>query len=69
MGLIGCSETSVRNYRSSPHNSPGECSSHLLHGGSLKSSVIQIDRKNVRVMTHYVSKYNFNISAFVGFFV
>ena len=54
MGLIGCPETLVISYRSSLHNSPGECSSHLLCGGSLKSSMIKIDRKNVRVMTHYV---------------
>ena len=64
MGLIGCSETSVRNYRSSLHNSPGDCSSHLLRGGSLKSSMMKIDRKNVGVVTQYVSK-----SAFVGFIV
>jgi len=34
---MGCPETSVRNYQYSPRNSPVECSSHLLHGGSLKS--------------------------------
>ena len=33
---IGCPETSVRNYHYSLHNSPVECGSHLLRGGSLK---------------------------------
>ena len=39
MGLIGCPETSVINYRHSPRNNPEEHSSHLLRGGSLKSHV------------------------------
>ena len=37
MGPIGCPETSVRNYRYLLRNSPEECSTHLLRGGSRKS--------------------------------
>jgi hypothetical protein len=33
----GCAETSAINYHYSLCNNPEECSSHLLHGGSLKS--------------------------------
>jgi hypothetical protein len=36
MGLIGCPETSVRNYHYTLRNSPEERSYHLLRGGSLK---------------------------------
>ena len=32
----GCLEKSVRIYNSSLRNNPGECSSHILRGGSLK---------------------------------
>ena len=39
MGLKGCPETSVRNYHYSLRNNPGERSSKLLRGGSLKSRV------------------------------
>jgi hypothetical protein len=39
MGPIGCAETSVTNYHYSLRNDPEECSSHLLRGGSLKSSI------------------------------
>ena len=38
MGQISCSETSVRNYHYSLRNIQEERSSHLLSGGSLKSS-------------------------------
>jgi hypothetical protein len=38
MRQIGCPRTSVRNYHYSLHNNPEECSSHLLCGGSLKST-------------------------------
>jgi hypothetical protein len=38
MGQIGCPKTSVWNYHYSLHNNPEECSSHLLCGGSLKST-------------------------------
>jgi len=37
IGLIGCPETSVRNYHYSLLNNSEERSFHLLHGGSLKS--------------------------------
>jgi len=37
MGLIGCPETSLRNYHYSPRNNPEERSSQALRGGSLKS--------------------------------
>jgi len=37
MEPIGGPETSVRNYHYSLRNKPEESSSHLLHGGSLKS--------------------------------
>ena len=37
MEPIGCPETSVRNFQFSLRNNPKECSSHILHGGSLKS--------------------------------
>ena len=40
IGPIGCSETSVRNYRYSLRNCPEERSSHLLRSGSLKSRVV-----------------------------
>jgi hypothetical protein len=33
-GLIGCSETSVRNYHYSLLNNPKELSPHLLRGGT-----------------------------------
>ena len=39
MGLIGCSEMSVRNCHFSLCNSPEELISQLLHGGSLKSCI------------------------------
>jgi hypothetical protein len=39
MGLIGCPETSVRNYHYSLHNYPKEGSSKLLHGRNLKSRI------------------------------
>jgi hypothetical protein len=39
MGPIGCSETSVSNYRYSLRNNPEERSSPLLRGGSLKSTL------------------------------
>ena len=35
----GCPKTSVRNYHYSLHNNPEQCSSHLLHGKSLKSHI------------------------------
>jgi len=41
MGLIGCPETSVRNYYSM-RNKPEERSSHLLRGGSLKSDMLML---------------------------
>ena len=37
IGLIGCPETSVRNYHSSLCNNPEEHTSYLLRGGNLKS--------------------------------
>ena len=40
MGLLGCPETSVRNYHYSLHYNPEECSSHLLCIGSLKSLIV-----------------------------
>jgi hypothetical protein len=39
MGQIGCPETSVNNYQSTPHNIPEELRSHLDCGGSLKSRI------------------------------
>jgi len=36
-GSKGCPETSVTDYHYSLRNNPEELSSHLLHGGSLKS--------------------------------
>jgi len=46
MGLIGCPETSVRNYHYTLRNNPEERSSNLLRGGSLKSRVPQ-ERQNI----------------------
>ena len=40
MGLIGCPETSVKNYHYSLRNNPEECSSCLLHVRSLKSPIV-----------------------------
>ena len=40
MGLIGCPETSARNYQYWLRNSPLERSSHLLHGGGLTSRIV-----------------------------
>jgi hypothetical protein len=37
MGLIGCPETSVRNYCYSLHGNPEECNSYQLRVGSLKA--------------------------------
>ena len=37
METIGFPKTSVMNYHYSLRNNPEECSSQLLHGGSLKS--------------------------------
>jgi hypothetical protein len=37
MGPKGCSKMSVRNYHHSLRYNPGECSSHLLCSGNLKS--------------------------------
>jgi len=36
MGTTGCSKTLVRNYLYILRNKPEECSTQLLHGGSLK---------------------------------
>jgi len=41
MGPTGCPDTSVRNYYNLLHNSPEKRSSHLLHGGSLKSREVK----------------------------
>ena len=38
IGPTGCPKMSVRNYHHSLRNNPEECSSHLLHSQSLKSS-------------------------------
>jgi hypothetical protein len=50
-GLIGCLETSVRNYHYTLCNSPEEHSSYLLRGGSLNSlkSSVSLKRCNPRV--------------------
>jgi len=40
MGLIGCPETSVRNYCYSLRNNSEECSFNLLRDGSPKSCII-----------------------------
>ena len=40
MGPMGCPETSVRNYNYTLRNIPGECRSHLLCVGSLKSFIV-----------------------------
>jgi hypothetical protein len=40
MGMIVCTETSVRNYHSTLRYIPEERSSHLHHGGSLKSLTV-----------------------------
>jgi hypothetical protein len=40
MGLIGCPETSVANYQSTPRNISEERISHLHLGGSLKSRIL-----------------------------
>ena len=37
MGPMGCPETSVRNYHSTPRDIPKELKSHLYRGGRLKS--------------------------------
>jgi hypothetical protein len=37
MRLIGCAETSVRNYQQTLRNFPEEGRSHLLRGGRLKT--------------------------------
>jgi hypothetical protein len=43
-GPMGCPETSMHNYQSTLCKIPEEHRSHLLHGGSLKSSNVIIDR-------------------------
>jgi hypothetical protein len=40
MRLVGCPETSVKNYHYSLHNNPEERSSHLLRGGNLKPRIL-----------------------------
>jgi hypothetical protein len=40
MRQIGCTETSVSNYHSTLRYTPEERSSHLHHGGSLKSLTV-----------------------------
>jgi len=45
MGTTGRPETSVRNYNSL-HNNSEACSSHLLHGGHLKSCNLHISLTN-----------------------
>ena len=42
MGQMGCTETSVRNYRYSLCNVPERRCSHLLRGGSLKCKQILV---------------------------
>jgi len=42
MEPIDCPETSLRNYHYWLRNNPEECSSQLLHGGSLKSRTIYL---------------------------
>jgi len=41
-GHVGCSETSVINYHYWLRNNADECSSHLLHGGNLKSRKLKV---------------------------
>jgi hypothetical protein len=67
MGRIGCPETSVNKYQSTPHNIPEERRSHLHRGGSLKSCIscnvpVKIEKENHgnhRVISH--SMKNFGI--------
>jgi hypothetical protein len=40
-GLIGCNDTSVRNYHYTLRNHPEGCGSYLLRGGSLKSGAFR----------------------------
>jgi len=42
MGPISCPETVVRNYYCSLCSNPGELSSHLLCGGSIKSRLVHL---------------------------
>ena len=51
--LLGCPETSVRNYHYSWNNLE-ECSSHLLHGRCLKSSIYTSLRANLPFFTSLI---------------
>jgi hypothetical protein len=42
MELIGCPETSARNYHYMLRNNPEECSSHLVRGGGQKSQKLHL---------------------------
>jgi hypothetical protein len=44
MGPIGCPETSIKDYHTTPRNIPEERRSHQYRGGSLKSQTEKSDR-------------------------
>jgi hypothetical protein len=54
VGTIGCPETSVRNCHYSLRNGPKDRSSHLLHGGGLKTrlNLVQSLRMSEDVLPH-----------------
>ena len=57
MGLIGCPETSVRNYHYLLCNSIEEHNSHLLRGGNLKSHKNKTESiENWSVICHFMSR-------------
>jgi len=56
LGLIACTDTSVRHYHYTLRNNLVERRSHLLRGGSLKSRVSLLVHKRLYVrFTHVVT--------------
>ena len=71
-GQIGCHETSVINYHYLPINDPEERSSHLLRGGSVKSSFEKLINFNlVRIwgaQTVFYGKKNLHFRSYLAQF-
>jgi hypothetical protein len=64
MEPIGCPETWVSNFHFSLRNNPEECSSHILHGESLKSrrvfvrdTTVPLTHKLPRIQAERIMKY------------
>jgi hypothetical protein len=57
MGPTYCPESSVRNYHYTLHSSQGECGSHLLHGGRLKSHPNFVATQQILPQCCYVINY------------